>query len=1556
MLQRVTLLLLFSISLLPCFAQKTDTASCGQKELMQHFYATHPEYKQLNEQVEKLLQEHNQHLRAGQLPSQRVNGVVTLPVVVHIIHNNGAENITDAQVFQGIQHLNEAFANTGYYDPADGVNTQIQFCMAQRDPSNNLTNGITRDISPYTVMGGTSYYSDDQHVKNINRWNPLCYINIWLVKSIPTSVVGYAYLPSAHGTNVDGIIEEAAYFGSSNANDVVIVHEMGHYLGLYHTFEGGCTNNDCTNDGDKVCDTPPDQSTAGISCTSTVNSCTTDMLSGFATDQNDLTQDYMDYGNFNCMKVFTQGQSDRMNWFIQNVRKSLLACKSCMVPCPAPVTADFTSPVPPITSGSSNFFTNTSVNAASYEWYVNGVLQSTATNFNYTFPAVGIYTVKLVAKSGNPLCDDAVKSITVNAVCGIMAGFTKSAAIASCGTNINFTNISTGATNYEWFVNSISQSTATNFLYTASTAGKYIIKLVAKNAAANCQQEYIDTVEYTCSVITDFTPAFNTILVNAPVTFNSTGSGASTYQWLVNGVPAGSGPTLSYTFNTIGSYSIQLITGNGTCSSYKYGVVYVTDVCGNAAYLFQKNYGAGLTSGSNDIQATTDGGSVLAERMVLTGNSNTDAAILKLDAGGNVQWMNAYSNNANSYFSKIKTTLDGGYIAIGANPSGTGTAKIFIVKTLSTGVVDWSREYTTGDGSGCNGTDIIQSVDGSYYFTGSTLSTGSINAGSDAIVGKCDGSGNIVWIKTYDARSSEVALGLADDNTQLIVCGNKSGQIAASGFLLSINKLDGSVAWAKSYLSIDENFNQVFTETNGYYVNATRRLTAGGNTTDHVYIKTDKSGNITYSKYIQPFGPTGGPAWASSFVKPNGNIISLSTSAFGGTYYDFLVQEINTAAGLLWTKKYNRPNNTWMSSITKSNDNGLLLGGFSLETISAPPIQTYVMKLDSAGNAGGCPSQLTSAELLSASYITSAADFTAKAFQPQVANNHIATLVNVTANTVCQYIKCDSVKPPIDTCMACTHLHIYGKDTVCNFRDTLIFYAKKDTACTLTMRWHFSSAYVNTFLDHDSTIQIQFKKTGTVYLYGELFTPCQTIKDSILITILPAPDSIHLGPDIQLCKLSSLTLHAGNGFTSYLWNDGSTDSTLTVYNPGQYFVAASDHCGNVYHDTINVSLAPDVPFDVGPDLKICDKDTITITAPGNFSKYIWSANYNINNTNGSTIKVWPSKDTSYTVVAEVANGCTVVDTIRITVNKSIPLNLGNDTSFCVGGFAVLKAPNGFSAYLWQDGSTNQTYTATQKGLYWVQATHSNGCISKDTAEIKQVYSLPAVSLGNDFEICLNEIHVLNAGAGFASYLWQDSSVNATYSTSRTGVYRVQVTDNNNCKNADTVIITGYKPIPQNFIDSSISICIGRNNELRAKGIWKSYLWNNNARGSSITIVTAGNYWLEVTNDEGCNARDTIKVIAKDCAKGIYFPNAFTPDNDGRNDTYKPVVNGKIEKIKFIIYNRLGEKVFETSDPFRGWDGVYKGKPQASNTFVWYCNYQFAGDIVKIEKGTVILVR
>ena len=118
---------------------------------------------------------------------------------------------------------------------------------------------------------------------------------------------------------------------------------MGHYLNLYHTFES-CTNNDCTTDGDQVCDTPPDNSTTSIPCGASMNSCTTDeddtsinnpfrsiSLGGLGA-QNDMYQNYMDYGFQNCQDRFTAGQSARMRSALTGARSSLLSSLGCVNP------------------------------------------------------------------------------------------------------------------------------------------------------------------------------------------------------------------------------------------------------------------------------------------------------------------------------------------------------------------------------------------------------------------------------------------------------------------------------------------------------------------------------------------------------------------------------------------------------------------------------------------------------------------------------------------------------------------------------------------------------------------------------------------------------------------------------------------------------------------------------------------------------------------------------------------------------------------------------------------------------------------------------------------------------------------------------------------------------------------------------------------------------------------------------------------------------------------------------------------------------------------------
>ncbi|MCH2023322.1 MAG: gliding motility-associated C-terminal domain-containing protein [Saprospiraceae bacterium] len=413
----------------------------------------------------------------------------TIPVVVHVVHNNGPGNIPNTQVTDAIQHLNDAFANIGVYNPATGVDVEVQFCLAQRDPAGNTTNGITNTVSPLTNM---NMNTQDLALKNLIRWNPLDYVNIWVVNDIQGGVAGYAYFPSSHGNNNDGIVLESNFMGTNTNNSKVLVHEMGHYLGLYHTFEAGCTNNDCLVDGDKVCDTPPDNTTANIPCSAISNSCTTDeddlsannpfrpIVNGGLGDQNDQIENYMDYSALACYDRFTAGQKVRMHFFLTGTRASLLSSEGCQPPCTSPINIGFNASATTITTGTTVNFTNTTTNGVSFEWFNNATSFGTTTNNSQTFNTPGIFNIVLEASNGDPNCT-VRDSVTITVNCAAQAAFTASSNVISTNDVVFFTDNSSGATSYEWYVNNILEGTGSSFNFSFTAIGNYDVFLVVSD-------------------------------------------------------------------------------------------------------------------------------------------------------------------------------------------------------------------------------------------------------------------------------------------------------------------------------------------------------------------------------------------------------------------------------------------------------------------------------------------------------------------------------------------------------------------------------------------------------------------------------------------------------------------------------------------------------------------------------------------------------------------------------------------------------------------------------------------------------------------------------------------------------------------------------------------------------------------------------------------------------------------------------------------------------------------------------------------------------------------
>ena len=481
----------FPVLPVPAYMNKIDASyfakTCGTEQRMMK-YRNDPAFRQRETDMNRAI------LKASAAASAPLINY-TLPVVFHIISNNPAA-VTDAQIVAAVQDLNDAFSHTGVYSAGPGANTNISFCLAQKDPTGGNTTGITRTTSYLTDMDEDM---EDDRLKNLVDWDPTRYINIWYVTSITKELLpifqcgawnrlnegGYATMPPSSGP-LDGIVVSG--FG------ILLPHEMGHYLGLYHTFQGmDCVNNDCSTDGDMVCDTPPQKNIySSPSCSSPTNSCSTDTLSGFTTDVPDLISNFMSYGNAACINEFTAGQATRMRATIATVRSSLLM-NECTPPCGESSVAAFTRsnayPLP----GSTVSFTNTSTGASQFQWSVNNVVVSTATNFSYTFPATGKYAVNLKAYNANVSCysdysDDVIVS------CGVMARFTPDKqTIASKSPiyldSIQFSNHSVNATSYKWLLSNgmgMTDSlvgTSSNLTYVFGTPGAYTMVLVATNGA-----------------------------------------------------------------------------------------------------------------------------------------------------------------------------------------------------------------------------------------------------------------------------------------------------------------------------------------------------------------------------------------------------------------------------------------------------------------------------------------------------------------------------------------------------------------------------------------------------------------------------------------------------------------------------------------------------------------------------------------------------------------------------------------------------------------------------------------------------------------------------------------------------------------------------------------------------------------------------------------------------------------------------------------------------------------------------------------------------------------
>ena len=137
--------------------------------------------------------------------------------------------------------------------------------------------------------------------------------------------------------------------------------------------------------------------------------------------------------------------------------------------------------------------------------------------------------------------------------------------------------------------------------------------------------------------------------------------------------------------------------------------------------------------------------------------------------------------------------------------------------------------------------------------------------------------------------------------------------------------------------------------------------------------------------------------------------------------------------------------------------------------------------------------------------------------------------------------------------------------------------------------------------------------------------------------------------------------------------------------------------------------------------------------------------------------------------------------------------------------------------------------------------------------------------------------------------------------------------------------------------------------------FQNYFWNDGDTTSYHLFADEGIYWLYVSDVHGCSGTDSI-AITNGCDEDILVPNAFTPNGDGLNDIFLPIMVKNFHEYHMMIFNRWGEKVFESNNPSTGWNGIDNGLPGEVGVFLWTLDYSVEGGPKRTIQGTVTLLR
>lgn len=976
----------------------------------------------------------------------------------------------------------------------------------------------------------------------------------------------------------------------------------------------------------------------------------------------------------------------------------------------------------------------------------------------------------------------------------------------------------------------------------------------------------VSAISQSCGVISQISPATPDSVVsqNTLVYFTQNSTNATSFKWIINGIVSGSGASIGY--NVVpGVTVVSLVSINGTCTDTATVVYYNTGNAHDVDSIMVANYGF---------------------------------------------------TDSDQFGTCLDDSPDGGLIMGGYRDFYPCGEDGLVVKTHARGCVDWSREIKASNNCGVvKVTSILASTDSSYYVCA--------ESGADLLI-RLDKNGNLLWRNHYtiqslpynyigfsnmtqdDAGNIYSASASFDNGWSVIKINPSGGVIWCKYFTIGPYQQFGNndyarprgILWLNGKLFISGNAYPY----NGNYFDFVLRLDAATGQRDWQYAYLGGSNGYGFdkvSKYGNDILVAGAASGATVNILDNqGNVIkAISTTFPFSGYIPHSTRAEATTDGKICLMQWNeeiltlQPYFAYYTTIAKFDINLNKYWGVRYSNYYRGYFTDAAMKKNNSFAVVGADfgeldlaywsgkrfklMQIDTPVVSSDLNCNYNSTFTLSVSYPSRTGFQLYkdSSLNIDTSDV-PFISVSEVYPQSrylcpDFLDSCSLLKLTGPLSMCSYSQPYTYKIYRNRKCTLIPQWQLPQG-ASIVSQTDTSITIQFSGFGS-YKIGCLINSCIPQKDSLTVTIASKSAVLNLGNDTSLCPNSSITLHASNQFLSYYWQSGSTDSILIANAPGIYWVRVQDSCGNTQVDSVVIK-----PFSaqviISPNKVKCNNDTIQLHAQSGFLNYTWIPNYNISSTTSPDVVVNPTSDTAYIVKAEKTPGCFAYDTVRVTVHHSTAINLGGDSTLCIGDSIRLNAGNGFTTYTWNTGATSSYITVHLSGNYSVEATDLNTCKSIDTIKVS-FDNLPVFSLGNDTAICQSQTLLLNPSIS-GNYLWQDGSTATQQTVTQAGLYWLRVS-RGSCQYSDSIRI-GIDAMPLLHLPSDTILCNQSTLLLDVKqpDTVSSYSWQDGSTQSNYVVKQSGTYIATVTKNS-CLTSDTCIVSYQ-----------YTPKINLGNDTTK----------------------------------------------------------------------